>query len=732
MKKFVALWILASGAVLCARAARAQEAIEYQLCGLDFRPIYMHSDLPANAVYADRKANAEDRAQDVVRRLSSAEKLTLTGGLMQMHYPGVARLGIPPVYFSDATQGIHAKNICVKVGKTTAFPSGQTLAATWNPELAYRYAQSISEESQAYGINVILGPGLNMYRNSEGGRNFEYFGEDPYLTSQIGVSYVKGMQSLGTIATVKHFLGNEQEVVRHDANVIVGERALHEIYLAPFKAAIEQGGALAVMTGNNLVNGYPGAADTPLSRDILRDTYGYKGIIMSDWANSMYWPDRQELELTSGHSLLMSDNELFAKYVTDEIAAHPEKKSAIEKDLDAMVFANLYSFFKSGVYDRPYRNPALIEKIDGHKEVALETAEEGITLLKNDGNLLPLEPEKVKKLVVLGNDQALEVYGGLGSGAVEGYDHVDFMAGLKSTYGDRVVRLTTDDEDEIKSADAVLYFISKKAGEGSDVPYDLPRVEDNINKYAGLNKNLIVIFSGGNGFPMPWLPKVKTMVFAYLLGQERGTALADILSGKVDPSGKLPFSIEKTFRDSPAYDYNKLPDGTYYWGGGKPNSKLIQEKFGTFNIRYKEGVYIGYRWFDKQHIAPLFPFGYGLSYTTFTYSPIKPSASKLSDAKGVTVRFSITNTGDRDGAEVAQLYVHDLGSSVDRPVKELKGFERVFLKAGETKTVALPVTVKDLAYWDDKTHGWQSNHGSYLIEVGSSSADIRQRTVVRY
>jgi beta-glucosidase len=732
MKRFVTLWVLAGVALLGARALHAQDAIDYQLCGLDFRPIYMHTNLPANAVYTDRNATAEDRAHDVVRRLSFEEKLTLTGGLKQMHFPGVARLGIPPVYFSDATQGIHEKNICVKVGKTTAFPSGQALAATWNRGLAYRYAQSISEESQAYGINVLLGPGLNMYRNSEGGRNFEYFGEDPYLTSQIGVSYVKGMQSLGTIATVKHFIGNEQEVVRHDANAIVGERALHEIYLAPFKAAIEQGGVLAIMTGNNLVNGYPGAADTPLSRDVLRAKYGYKGIIMSDWANSMFWPERQDVELTSGHSLLMSDNEVFAKYVTAEIAAHPEKKAAIEKDLEAMVFANLYSFFKSGVYDRPYRNLALIGKIDSHKEVALETAEEGITLLKNDGNLLPLQPDKVKKLVVVGDDKALEVYGGLGSGAVEGYDGVDFMAGMKSSYGDRVERLVADNHDEIRSADAVLYFISKKAGEGSDVPYELAGVEENINKYAGLNKNLIVIFSGGNGFPMPWLPKVRAMVFAYLLGQERGTALADILSGKADPSGKLPFSIEKAFKDSPAYDYNKLPDGTYYWGGGKPNSKQIQDKFGTFDIKYKEGIYIGYRWLDEQHITPLFAFGYGLSYTTFSYSPLKASDSKLSDNKGVTVRFTVANTGHRDGAEVAQLYVHDMGSAVDRPEKELKGFEKVFLKAGETKTVTLPLSVKDLAYWNDKTHDWQSDHGRYLIEVGSSSADIRQHIVITY
>lgn len=719
-------------AILLCSKIHGQEKVDYQLCGMDFRPIYMHSDLPADAIYTNPKASAGDRARDVVKRLSFDEKLMLTGGYQQFHYPGIPRLGIPPVYFSDATQGVHQKDFCVKVGETTAFPSGQALAATWDTALADDYARAISEECQAYGINVLLGPGLNLYRNSEGGRNFEYFGEDPFLASKLGVSYVRGMQSMGTIATVKHFLGNEQEVVRHDANAIIGERALHELYLVPFKAAVEQGKALAVMTGNNMVNGYPGAADTPLSQGVVRDKWGFTGIVMSDWANSMYWPERQRLELTSGQSLLMGNNQVFAKYVEDEIRAHPDEKREIEKDLDKMVTANLYSFFKSGVYDRPYRNPALVAKVETHKAVALLTAEEAITLLKNEDHLLPLQPGKIKTIAVAGSEAALNVWGGTGSGAVAGYDHIDFLAGLRKVYGDRVLRVDGENDDAIKSANVVLYFIAKKAGEGLDVPYDMPGVEEQVDKYVALNKNVVVIASGGNGFPMPWLAKVKGVVFAYFLGQERGEALANVLSGKVTPSGKLPFTIEKSFRDSPAYGYNKLPDGTYYWGGGRNNSKEIQSKFGTFPIRYSEGIYIGYRWYEKEKISPLFPFGFGLSYTTFSYSTLRVSSRRVTSAKDVVVSFSVTNKGYREGAEVAQLYVHDNEGGVDRPVKELKGFARVLLKPGETKTVHLPISVADLAYWDVKTHGWKSKHGEYSIEVGSSSADIREETNIGY
>ena len=423
MKKLIFTLFLA----LLAALFFGQTKIEYQLCDLDFRPIYMHENLPPKAIYTNPKASANARASDVVNRLTFDEKLMLTGGWNSMHFPGVARLGLSPIYFSDASQGIHVKNLCVQVGKSTSFPCELALAATWDPELVYNYAKSIGQECQAWGINVLLGPGLNMYRNSEGGRNFEYMGEDPFLTSALGVQYVRGLQSTGTIATIKHFLGNEQEFARHIVNVKIDERALREIYLRPFEECIEKGDALAVMTGNNEVNGYPGAADTPLSNDVLRKVYGFKGIIMSDWANSMFWKERLNLELKSGHSLLMSDNKIFEDYILNEIKQHPERKSSIEKELGQMVHYNLFTFFKSGVYDRPYRNPALVPKINDHEKIALKTAEEAITLLKNQNKILPLNPASVKKIVVVGTNEALNVYSGKGSGAPDG----SFSAGTQ-------------------------------------------------------------------------------------------------------------------------------------------------------------------------------------------------------------------------------------------------------------------------------------------------------------
>ena len=724
--------VLCGLALLGAGAAgRAQETIDYTLCQMDFRPIGMHTSLPADAVYANVKASPEARAQDLVRRLTFEEKLQLTGGYKQFYFPGVARLGVPPVYFADATQGVHEKDICTRVLKTTAFPSGLALAATWDTELAYAYARAISEECRAWGIGVLLGPGLNLYRNSEGGRNFEYFGEDPYLASALGVRYVQGMQSLGTVATVKHFLGNEQEFIRHDADVRIGERALHELYLAPFKAAIEKGGALAVMTGNNFVNGYPGAADTPLAQGVLRDRYHFKGVIMSDWANSMYWTDRLGEELVSGHSLLMENNDLFARYVMERVAAHPEEKARIEAQLAAMVQANAYTFFKAGTYDRPYRDPADVAKIETHPAIARKTAQESVTLLKNDG-ILPLDPAHVKNIVVAGTDSAVSVYGGKGSGVVKGYDHVEFLTGLKAVFGNGVVRAGLDQPEVIRQADTVLLFVEKKASEGMDFAYDQPEVAEAVAQYAGLNKNLVVVISSGNGMPMPWLASARGVLFAYFMGQQRGAALADLLSGKENPSGKLPFTIETDFKDSPAFGYNKLPDGSAYYGGGRGNSKTIKDKYGILPVRYDEGEYIGYRWYEKKKIATQFPFGFGLSYTTFRYSGLKLSSDHLAENGSVTVHFTLTNTGAHDGAEVVQMYVHDTAGTVDRPVKELKGFSRVFLKRGESKPVTLTVTSQDLSFWNEATHGWQVNPGRYEVLVGASSADIRQQGTIRF
>lgn len=728
---FALFLLLVVIAPLATKPVQAQHQPD-SLCHMDFRPIGAHPEIPQDAIYANKKYSAEIRAADVVRQLTFEEKLALTGGSMNFYFPGVSRLGIPPVYFADATQGIHEKNICTKVEKTTAFPSGQALAATWNRDLAFQYAAAISEECRAWGISVLLGPGLNLYRNSEGGRNFEYFGEDPYLASQMGVSYVRGMQSLGTVATVKHFLGNEQEFVRHVADVQIGERALREIYLPPFKAAIEQGGALAVMTGNNLLNGHPGAADMPLSQGVLRNEYGFRGTIMSDWANSMYWRDRQADELNSGHSLLMGDNHLFAEWVKNELISHPERKAAIEDALGKMAEENLYSFFKMGIYDRRYRDPSLISVIESHQAIARQVAEESITLLKNADNILPLEPAKTDSIVVVGSDEALSVYAGKGSGAVKGYNHIDFLTGLHAVYGNKVKRISENDDSSIRSAKAVLYFISKPAGENMDVPYDIPVITEVVQHLVGLNKNLIVIFSGGNGFSMPWLPQVKGLIFAYLLGQQRGVALANVLSGKINPSGKLPFSIEKSFQDSPAYEYNRLPDGAYGWGGSREDSFEAQRRFRSVPIKYKEGIYIGYRWYEKKKITPLFPFGYGLSYTTFTYSDVKTTSTVLDKRSSVQISFAIRNTGTREGKEIAQVYLQPIGSTIDRPIKELKGFQKISLKPGESQTVTIPLHAEDLAYWDESTKGWKIAHGSYEVLIGPSSGDIRGRVLLRY
>jgi beta-glucosidase len=712
----------------------AQQKVEYNLCDADLSPLYARKGLPADAVYLNKKATPEERARDVVNRLGFEEKLALTGGWKGFYFPPLPRLGLSPVCFSDASQGIHIydKSNCLGIEKTTAFPCTLSLAATWNPQLTYQYARAIGEECRAWGVHVLLGPGINLYRHSEGGRNFEYFGEDPLLTSKMAVAYVKGLQSTGTIATLKHFIGNEFELVRHVADIKIDERALREIYLPAFEASIKDGNAAAVMTGNNQVNGYPGAANQPLSGNYLRKELGFRGVIMSDWANSIFWKERQDLELGSGHSLLMADNKAFSEYVTKEIKEHPEKKASIEKQLGQMVFYNLYTFFKAGVYDKPYRDLDFIKTIDQHKAVALRTAEEAITLLKNDDKVLPLLPSKVDRIVVLGNDSALSVYGGNGSGAVKGFDHVDYLQGLKNRYGDKIIRKNDITDDEIKLADAVLYFAHKPVGEGRDFDFYLPaKTQQEIDTYSSLNKNFIVLYSSGNPMDMPWLGQVKGLIYAYLIGQQSGTALANVLCGSVNPSGRLPFSIEKNFDDSPGKDYNLMKDGKYYFGGTRVNSSEAQEKFGDIFFDYKEGIYVGYRWYDKKDIQPQFPFGYGLSYTDFEYATIQSSAKTINTNGTVLINFTIKNTGNTDGAEVAQLYIHPVGSKVDRPEKELKGFAKVFLKKGESKKVTLQVSYKDLAYWDVKTHRWKTDKGDYEVWVGGSSKDIALKTSIR-
>lgn len=701
---------------------------------LDIRPLSEHTNLPPGAIYTNPQASPEARAEDVAKRLTFEEKLTLTGGVASRCYPGIKRLGLRTVHLQNASQGIAVKlepASLAKKEKSTAFPCTLMLAATWDAALAREYARAISEECRALYVDILEGPGMNIYRHSEGGRNFEYFGEDPYLASRMAVNYVEGLQSLGTIATIKHFVCNDQEVVRHDANVIVSERALHEIYLPPFAAAISEADAGAVMTGNNAVNGWPGAADQPLVGDFLRGRLGFQGMVMSDFANCTFWPERRNLILSSGHSLMMARNDSFVEYIHQLVAQHPEQKAVVEKQLDAMVKHNLFTLFKFGVYDRSPIDAAYLKTFAPHKLVARRVAEAGITLLKNVDHILPINPKQTGQILVTGTKAALTAYVGKGSGSVKGYDRTDYPAGLKKIYGSKVTVSARPTDDQIRAAAVILYFIQKKAAEGKDIPFAEPDVTKEVKHLAALNKNLVVIFSGGNGFAMPWLPEVKGLVFAYLGGQESGNALADVISGKVSPSGRLPFTIEKHFADGPGKDYNRLPNGQDEWGGAQPDSRRIQAQFGPFEIDYREGIYVGYRWYEKKHIEPQFPFGFGLSYTTFKFGEPSLSAQTISSNQTVTVSVPVTNTGSVAGAETVQLYIHAVSPTVDRPVQELKGFGKTLLQPGETRDVKIPVTWHDLAYWDEARHGWNVDAGVYDLRLGASSADIRQTVSIQ-
>ncbi len=709
-----------------------------------FVPLSQRKNLPVGAKYTDSTLPARVRAGDVLSRLTFEEKLRLTGGWNRMFLPGISRLGLRPVRMSDATQGVHLKPgyVYMKNGKSTAFPAFLAMAATWEPRLTEEMGKAVGEECRAFGVDILLGPGINMYRVSESGRNFEYLGEDPVLTSRMVVPYVKGLQGTNVMATAKHYLCNDQEVCRHIASSDADMRTLREIYLPPWEAVIREAGIKAVMTGNNLVNGVPCSMNKPLTEDILRKAFGFRGMAMTDWQNTRYHPRKQALVLPSGESLLMPDNAVFAAYIHDFLNIHPRKKDSVENLLDSMVFHNLLPVFEMGIYDRKPVDSSFFRTFFRHRSAARKMGDQAITLLKNENNILPVAPGK--KILLTGGT---EVAAGKGSGYVAGYDPVCFADGLRKVYGDNLTVALHPTDEEVKAADVVLFRLNKAAGEGHDIPFDVPHgVKDTIRHLALLNPNLVILVSACNGLDMSWLPEVKGVLWCYFLGQERGDALADVVSGRVNPSGHLPFTIEKRFSDSPDPRYNYI-GGKPYWCGSNGCYKSYWLGLDTtkgagiapfikpgevFHIPYREGVFVGYRWYQRQHIPVWFPFGYGLSYTTFHLSEPQLSSSILTAGKPVIVKVAVTNTGKRAGAEVVQLYVGEKNSRVPRPVKELKHFHKVFLLPGETKTVVFTVNRHDLAHWDTRADKWQTDKGTYVLTTGTSSADDRLQKVIQF
>lgn len=670
---------------------------------------------------------ADKRADSILALMSLDEKIEMIGGHNSFFTKGFEKYHIPAFYFSDATQGVHIrKNLDSSTQKSTAFPCPLALTATWNPALAFNYAKSIGEECRANNVAVLLGPGLNIYRISQNGRNFEFFGEDPFLAARMVESYVVGMQSTGTITTMKHFLGNNTDFHRRRTNSVIDERTIHEIYLPAFKAGVDAG-AMSVMTSYNQVNGeWAGQSDYVINQ-LLKKELGFKGFVMTDWW-SVYDPEKviksgQDLEMPgAGNPGDPQFKEIGDIYVRTNAARLIKEGKVSEADVTRMAKTMMRAFIAMGMYDRPVKDAAYLQKYPEHEKAALQTAREGIVLLRNDGKLLPLSGNRKKNILVVG--QYVEnIARGLGSAEVMGYNNINMIDALRAEFGPTVTYAQHPTDEQLKTAGFVVVSIGTSDSEGWDKPFDLP-AESNalVERVANLNKNMVVVVSAGGGLNMTdWNTKVPAIIYAWYAGQNGYTALAEILSGKTNPSGKLPISIEKKFEDSPGAGY--IPAGMKLYTGWQGD--YIAPKIPVFDINYKEGILVGYRWYETKKIEPLYPFGFGLSYTTFEYSKLKLSSPEINKGDGLTVEFELKNTGIRTGAEVTQLYIKSMNSTVNRPVKELKAFAKTELKPGESQRVTLQLKSNDFAYWDVESHGWVVEPGIYNLLIGAASNDIK-------
>jgi beta-glucosidase len=677
-------------------------------CNKEIQPkVHPHFDPPVSFEVATHWADS------IVSLLSLEEKINLIGGDRNFYTNAIPCIGIPAIMMSDATQGVHLRagfrrgfKVDDVLPQSTAFPSPILLASTWNKEIAGKYATAVGEECRAGGISVLLGPGMNIYRISQCGRNFEYFGEDPYLAARMIENYVVGLQSTGTIATLKHFVANNTDYFRRKSNSIVDERALHEIYTVAFKAGIDAG-AMAVMTSYNQLNGEWSGQSKYVINDLLRDKLGFKWLVMTDWT-SVY--DGVKV-ITSGQDLEMPFRTATAN--ADELVRNNQVK---ESDIDRMAVDILRTLYAAKAFEHINKD-STYQKYDIHEQVALETAREGIVLLRNENKILPIK-ESDSKIILTGDYAWMYALGG-GSAAVQGYNQVVLADALNNVIGNKVQYYENPTDDDLKDADKVILSIGTYDSEGWDHPFDLPdSVEATIQHVAGLNKNTIVVVNTGSGINMSrWNTKVGAIIYAWYPGQNGATAVAEIIAGKVNPSGKLPITIEKDFKDSPGANY--IPEGESLY---TRRNRAEEKKRQVYNVTYNEGIFVGYRWYENKEIQPLYPFGFGLSYTSFEYSDFNVSSSRFRPGATIEVSFSIRNSGNVEGDEVAELYIQDVKSSVPRPVKELKGFEKVHLLPGESKTVSIKLDRQDFSFWNPESKEWTAEPGEFEILIGPSSA----------
>lgn len=710
-------------------------------------------------VYLDDTKPVEARVEDALSRMTLEEKVAVLHAQSKFSSAGVPRLGIPEIWCTDGPHGIRAEvywDEWDQAGWTndscTAYPALTCLAATWDKALAELYGVCIGEEAKYRKKNVLLGPGVNIYRTPLNGRNFEYMGEDPYLAGHMSAPYVRGVQSNGVAACVKHYALNNQEYWRMNVNVNVDDRTLYELYLPAFKTAVQEGGAWAIMGSYNQYKNQHCCHNQYLLNDILKGEWGFDGVVISDWggvhntdqaaANGLdmeygTWTNG----LTEGRS-----NAYDGYFLAQPYLKKLRNGEADLKTLDDKVRRVLRLEMRTNLSAN--RNPGRFG-CEEHSAAARRIGADGIVLLKNE-SVLPIDIDNVKKVLVVGENAVKMMTVGGGSSSLKARYEVSPLDGIRAamegkaevayergyvgdvsgsyngvTSGQNLSEtrdaqaLIDDAVNAARDADYVIFVggLNKAYGQDSEggdrrgfaLPYNQDAV---IEALAEVTDRLVVVNVSGNAVAMPWIDKTNAVLQDWYIGSEAGNSLADVLTGKVNPSGKLPFTYPVALEDGPVKTVEQYP-GT--WTAGEPAPQQT----------YTEGIYVGYRWFEHKDIKPLFPFGYGLSYTTFEYGDVKLSSKSMKQNGTLKVSVPVKNTGKVAGAEVVQLYVADPECSVDRPVKELKGFAKLFLEPGETKTAEFELKAEDLSYFNAEKHQWVAEPGVFKVLVAASSADVR-------
>ena len=698
--------------------------------------------------YLDPNAPLEARVQDALSRMTVHEKVQLLHAQSKFTSAGVPRLGIPELKMSDGPHGCRAEiewNSWNYANWTNdsivAFPSLTCLASTWNRDLSRLYGDKVSEEFTYREKDVMLGPGTTIARCPFNGRSFEYMGEDPFLAGEMAVPYIQGAQKNGVACCLKHFFLNNHEVNRMTVNVNVSERAVEEIYLPAFEKCVKESGLWTMMGSYNKWLNVHCCQNDSLLNGILKKRWGFDGAVISDWGGCHdTWEAATgglDIEMGSFTNGMTADNSLGYNtyFLADPFESLVKQGKISEEVLNDKAARVLRTIFRTAMNPNKVRGKLCT---DDHYDVCRRVGEEGIVLLKNERikelkyeSLLPLDASRYNRILVVGDNATRNMSQGGGSSELKTKYDISPLEGLKAVYGDKIdfaqgyyagrpmyanveeldpakqAELKAEALAKAKQADLIIFIGGMNKNhqqdcEGGDrLTYDLSYGQNElIAELAAVQPNIVCVMYAGNPYATPWIDKVKALVQCWYLGSESGRSLANVLSGKVNPSGKLPITFAKNMMDYPCFQY------------GEEGYPGVDD-----HVYYKEGIYVGYRHFDTRKVKPQFPFGFGLSYTTFKYG--KPTLS------GNTVSVAVTNTGTREGKETVQLYVGDVKCSVDRPVKELKGFEKVSLAPGETKTVSFTIAPRDLQFFDEATHQWKSEPGKFKLYIGASSADIR-------